>query len=657
MSERMAYFDDELRRDMNDDHIDYDAIWEKLEARMNDADELGELAVLKQHEVLPESTWERIDQRLNQRIAEHDEYDEPIDECIRADEPESGASAGQAWERLTQAMNAAEETPAWEQHLKAEVAPTQGQWERIDRNLMDRIADYEIGVELSDKIIAFPLPRVLKVAAVLVLAVLGGVGGYLGYRSHEPAVPTYVLQAHGADIGLVTSAGPHQEHFSTVEGGSAEIVNHHGYVLLQNGAALHMDRRTRSKAQYTLDLRRDGSTGDVRGKATFFVKRSPGREAFVVSTGEYDIRVTGTYFRVSRDIGNRVVTEVLEGSVETRVQPLGTIELKAGQSLVYSHDLERYVVKSGGPVIDRREIESMPDLNDIGSYRPLTVTASVAFADVTVDGVYRGATPLCLLLAPGPHRVRISRDGHAAVDTVVNVSSAERLYAAMPSVSRELARPELPSAPARPLVDEPVTVDTAAMTADTQATPPAAQRGEAQLLAARRLERTDPAAALAAYESLLERDNLTPLARQTALFSVGRLQAEHVGDHDAARESFLAYLALYPSGTFARESLLRLAEIEFEHDQDKAVAYYLRYFEKYPNHYRVSELQYRVGLIYLQKKRHDEAIYMFRQSLSNMLGDSPQMRRRIYTSLHKAMTEKGDYANARMVEKQYLSPR
>ncbi len=652
----MAHFDDELRRDVSDDHIDYDAIWEKLEARMDDADGLGELAVLKQHEVLPESTWERIGQRLNQRIAEHDEYDEPIDECIRADEPESGALAGQAWKRLSQAMDAAEETPAWEQHLKAEVAPTQGQWERIERNLMERVADYDIGVELSDRVIAFPMRHVLKAAAVLVLAVLGGVGGYLGYRAHEPAVPTYVWQAHGADIDLVTSAGPHQERFSTAEGGAAEIVNHHGYVMIQNGATLRIERRTRGEARYNLDLRHDGAAGDTRGKATFFVKRSPKRKAFVVSTGEYDIRVTGTYFRVSQDIGGRVATEVLEGTVETTVDPLGTVELKAGQGLVYSHDLQRYVVKSGGPVIDRREIAAMPDLSDIDSYRPLTVTAGVAFADVTVDGIYRGATPLCLLLSPGPHRVRISRDGHMAVDTMVRTGGTERLYAALPRVARKLARPEPRPAPQQEQADTCAGVDTAAVPAGTKESSADEDRDEARLLAARRLERTDPAAALAAYEALLERDDISALARQSALFSVGRLQAEHVGDHDAARESFLAYLALYPSGTFARESLLRLAEIEFEHDQDKAIAYYLRYFEKYPNHYRVSELQYRVGLIYLQKKRYDEAIYMFRQSLSNMLGDSPRMRRRVYTSLHKAMTEKGDYANARMVQERYLSP-
>ncbi|MBD3242750.1 MAG: tetratricopeptide repeat protein [Chitinivibrionales bacterium] len=656
MSERMAYFDDELRRDVSDEHIDYDAMWEKLEARMNTADELGELAVLKQHEELTDGAWERIAQRLNQRIAEHDEYDEPVDECIRAEQDLPNEQTQRSWERLSQAMDSVAEAPAWEQHLKADVVPSQGQWERIERGLMDRIKDYEVGVVLSDKIIVFPLHRMMKAAAVLVLAVLGGVGGYLAYRAHLATVPTYVWQAHGANVDLVTTAEPLQEQFSTQEGGTAEIVNQHGSVLLQNGASLHMARRTREEARYDLDLRHDEAAGAVRGKATFFVKNASARKAFVVATGEYDIRVTGTYFRVSQDIGERIATEVLEGTVEMRVEPLGTIELQAGQSLVYSHDLERYVVRSGGPVIDRREIAAMPDLSDIDRYRPLTVTASVAFADVTVDGIYRGATPLCLLLSPGPHRVRISREGHAAVDTVVQTGRTARLYAALPSVAGELVRPEAPAPRLQPRVDTPVRVDTAVAPVDTQSAVTAAPRDEAPLLAARRLERTDPSAALAAYQALLGRDDLPPLVRETALFSVGRLQAEHAGDHDAARESFLAYLALYPSGTFARESLLRLAEIEFKHDQDKAIAYYQRYFEKYPNHYRVAELQYRVGLIYLQEKRHDEAIYMFRQSLSNMLGDSPQMRRRVYTSLHKAMTEKGDYANARIVEDQYLNP-
>ena len=71
---------------------------------------------------------------------------------------------------------------------------------------------------------------------------------------------------------------------------------------------------------------------------------------------------------------------------------------------------------------------------------------------------------------------------------------------------------------------------------------------------------------------------------------------------------------------------LRLAELAFEHDQDKAIEYYLKYFEKYPRHYRNAELQERVGLMYLQKKKFDDALGMFKLALSNVPGDDQKRK-------------------------------
>jgi tetratricopeptide (TPR) repeat protein len=116
--------------------------------------------------------------------------------------------------------------------------------------------------------------------------------------------------------------------------------------------------------------------------------------------------------------------------------------------------------------------------------------------------------------------------------------------------------------------------------------------------------------------------------------------ADHGADKTKAQEVFFNYLAMYPNGNFVGESWLRLAELEFGRDQDKAIDYYLKYFEKYPGHYRNAELQERVGLIYLQKKRYDDALGMFKSALSNIQGDDQGRKSKILANIYKTLKEK-----------------
>jgi tetratricopeptide (TPR) repeat protein len=128
---------------------------------------------------------------------------------------------------------------------------------------------------------------------------------------------------------------------------------------------------------------------------------------------------------------------------------------------------------------------------------------------------------------------------------------------------------------------------------------------------------------------------------------MAKLIADNTADKTGATEGFLYYLAAYPTGYFVGESWLRLAELEFEHNQDKAIEYYLKYFEKYPRHYRIAELQQRVGLIYLQKKKYDDAIAMFKLAFTNIHDDSAAEKSKISASLYKALNEKEKAQNAR----------
>jgi tetratricopeptide (TPR) repeat protein len=161
--------------------------------------------------------------------------------------------------------------------------------------------------------------------------------------------------------------------------------------------------------------------------------------------------------------------------------------------------------------------------------------------------------------------------------------------------------------------------------------------------------------AIALYQNVFDNPDVSRLRKEDALFSIGKLNAEHELVKTEARQTFLTYLALYPGGFFAGETWLRLAELEFKTNPENAVQYYLKYFEMFPRHPRISELQNRVGVIYLQQKNYDEAISMFRQALSNMVSPSKGERENVTSNLHRALEAKSDSKSTDTVLHQYLT--
>jgi len=560
--------------------------------------------------------------------------------------------------RLFDAIAAADRLAPWERELKREIILTEGAAQRLEAKLDDRIDAFEERMRVKRALAPAARSGAWRVAAGLALAVLTGYGGYQYYTGAFTALPTYVLQAEGADAGAM-AAGPLTGRQALASaGGAVKLVNTHGYMQLRNGASLTLDRVTPDAVRYELTLPGYAESGTGNGAAAFYITKKPGGRSFVLNTPHYRIEVTGTYFRMLPDLDGRITTEVLEGSVRANSPQFGTVTVLAGQSLGYSKSAGNYVIRDGGPVVERAEVAQMPDMSAIGDYRVLAVTSNVAFATVTIDGRMAGTTPISMLVAEGSHRVRIGRDNFTGIDTLVTVGANRpaRLYAVLTeqdrtapvAVSRQDAGRSAAAAVARQTEAE-----TARKVEDLKATLRSADQD--LLKTAQKAESSDWRAALTAYRSILDSETASAILKQAALFSIGRLLADNGQNGGEARVTFLRYLALYPDGAFARESLLRLAEIEFETDQDKAIEYYLKYFEKYPGHYRVSELQYRVGLIYLQKNRYDESVRLFEQSLANMLYDQPDMKQRIYSSMHKALVGKGDAENAAIIRERYLS--
>ena len=660
---RLAWFESQLRMGVDDARVDYDGVMDCVLDRVRNAEREGELCVLKQHEIPNDAFWDRVEQRLSHRITEYEEYEEPVDECIGARDDLSDLEWSRVETGLGRAIDEIAGLPEWEQCLVADVVLPLGDWERIGEALDKRIEQHETRPGPVWMVLPFVHRVAARAVALLAVAAVVGVGGMLGYSRFFAPVPTYVYQANGANSLMVQGGRLKGGEFVSADGGSIKLVNRHGYVQLQNGASLTVIGVTKKRVRYGLNLAgvESGGRGIEGVKASFFVNRHDKGESFVLSTPDYDVHVVGTYFRVMPDLNERFTTEVLEGGVKVVSEKSGTLHVPAGHSLVYDREKGRYVVRRGGEVVTREEVDVAPGVDVLEDYGVLTVVSSVPLAGVTVDSRHVGLTPLRLLVPRGRRRVRVEREKYIAVDTTVRVGfdDVSRLYVAlaeMPALRDELRRARADRSRRRAVASRDKTrlprkreITDYVEKLETEGPQDILRRAESA-------ELIDWREAMKLYRGLAGSPDASSLVKETAMFSVGKLLAEHHKEKTAAKEAFLRYLMLYPSGVFARESLLRLAELEFARDPDKAIEYYRKYFTKYPDHYRVSELQYRVGLIYLQKKQHEDAVYMFRQSLSNMLHDRGGMRKRIYAGIYRAMEEKGDRENARLVREKYLAP-
>jgi tetratricopeptide (TPR) repeat protein len=283
----------------------------------------------------------------------------------------------------------------------------------------------------------------------------------------------------------------------------------------------------------------------------------------------------------------------------------------------------------------------------LDDYQRISVNSNPS-AGVRIDGNFIGTTPLIIMQPRGLHSVRVEKNGYRTIDTAVMVGAGDSGVCTFTLAEIRSADSEVPNnAPVYgnekviPRLKSDLKPFEGKIEVSEQSVS-SSSYSEEDFRDAELLESNNWRAALELYRKVFENPHTSQLKKEAALFSVAKLEAEHGRDTKSAREAFLHYLALYPTGNFVGESWLRLAELEFEHNQNKAIDYYQRYFERFPRHSRISELQYRVGLIYLQNKKYDEAISMFKLSLANYQGSDAIEKDKIKTSLVKALKEKNE---------------
>ncbi len=79
--------------------------------------------------------------------------------------------------------------------------------------------------------------------------------------------------------------------------------------------------------------------------------------------------------------------------------------IKAGQSLVYDLFTNEYKIQNGGTVVQRKEIESVPDIDELIKYKVITINSTVPESEIRIDGKYFGTVPLTIRQSPGLHQI------------------------------------------------------------------------------------------------------------------------------------------------------------------------------------------------------------------------------------------------------------
>jgi|GEM_PF-828664 len=742
---KYSFFDEELRKKADESKVNYKAVEAVLFSRITEVEHLDELAALKLDEMPLSDVFDKVENRLFSQIAQHNEYDIPMDECIRAQYDLSQAQWDRLESKIEERIHNSETLPNWELFVMAsEDDPLLGEWEVIEDGLSERIGvvsgqepweqaarldemqiqdsldtvekmldnrimekadleDWEMVLK-QEKIIPYsswekieeqvfdkiendsegrkPLTleeqpfwniinsyvltmKTVRATSAALLLLLIVVGGYYAQQSLSSQVPTLVYQLQGSAAELAeTYNKAENKEFGSVKGGSVSLVNLHGLVEIQNGSDVKVDKLTKKDAWYKVGFNSSGAKGGVAsGQVAFLVNPHHGKETFRVQTPDYQIIVKGTYFKVEPDLGGRMVTRVLEGEVKVESEMFGGTSVKAGESLVYDLFTGEYKVQGGGAVVQRKDLEVVPDVDDLRNYKSLTIRSAVENADIRIDGRYYGAAPLTIRQPAGKHQLWIGKSGFYAVDTTIVLGDNDRAVDIV-LTPVQLSEPVVENGNNNKVTElQKIVKNTAVVSMESVATTllgtPQEPRSSASLVdslygLAQAVEAMgDWKDALDMYQQIFDNPDASRLRKEDALFSIGKLRANNEANKTEARQVFLTYLAMFPGGFFAGETWLRLAELEFKTNPENAVQYYLKYFEMFPKHPRISELQNRVGVIYLQQKKYDEAISLFRQALSSMISQSKTERANVTSNLYRALEAKGDSKSADSVQRLY----
>jgi hypothetical protein len=245
---------------------------------------------------------------------------------------------------------------------------------------------------------------------------------------------------------------------------------------------------------------------------------------FSVETPQGRITAKGTVFAVQRLAGSEVAVRVHRGVVEIEATSGERRELRAPGGAVIGTSQIRTASTTGDDWHrDARLIEAA-DLWEDGAVAPVDIATEPRGAEIELDGVRLGESPISILVGRGEHDLAVLREGFTEHRERFVVKGAERVSRAPVLV----AQPDRATAGSGSAGDPGRT-----------AVPSAAE-----LLARARALRGSGRyrEAGAAYQQLMTTHARSAEAR-AALISLGELQLSRLGSPAAALRSFDAYLA------------------------------------------------------------------------------------------------------------------
>jgi ferric-dicitrate binding protein FerR (iron transport regulator) len=191
-----------------------------------------------------------------------------------------------------------------------------------------------------------------------------------------------------------------------------------------------------------------------KGRLLARLDHQPAGRRFLVRTAKAEVQAVGTRFSVGVADDGRTLVRLHEGKVAVRAANRVSSALTAPAQANVSDDIRVAPIPALASDEDRRlsELSALPQAT---SGATLLLQSSPSGADVLINHVPMGKTPLSAFLAGGAH-LRLSLAGYAPVDEWVDVADGAR-------IERTFALTVLPTSTAVPF-DKPTHVrhDTAA---------------------------------------------------------------------------------------------------------------------------------------------------------------------------------------------------
>jgi len=316
----------------------------------------------------------------------------------------------------------------------------------------------------------------------------------------------------------------------------------------------------------------------LRGSVIARVSKRAPEEPFVILTDRYSVKVVGTLFQVDQDASDRTAVAVREGTVEIAATDGRTWRVQAGQ---------RWISSEPGQLGASAIPDSVKTLLEDGLTR-----ARAADLDRELEAVGQVSTSV-----PAGSSGRVPAEEFRLPPAVpAGVSLAHRSVRASSSVAlagvppppivlaeREPIAGGRPANPLEQLAMEPAPIPTASPATTNGASSGAYGKGLA-------LERRGELEAAAAELARAPQDD--PEYADLALYALGRLYQNRLGNPRGALEAFQGYRSAYPQGALLPEVDLAVLEIEVKGGNRKeALAESVRFLASHPASERTDEVR------------------------------------------------------------------